>query len=557
MIASLTLVSLLACSTVQPDAAGRSAQREGDLESPLPEIDIDYRSMDDRYRDIAEEIPGFGGLFVDEGILQVYLQPDAFADIAGGDLPFGEVLRLEEMPRLQESLVTHLGEQILERADNGVVVLQGEYDYRDLLAWRKASHELVFTERDDFIGLFIFDVDESQNRVFLSLDYAFREEMGSPRDIPEGVLQEQLGRLKIPVDAVVFDSGGLMQATQTLNEDINNPPVGGIKIYKKANDGACSLGFNAVLGSTEGFVTASHCTNNQFNPDATGQLAEFEQRDDSSPPATFFMGTERYDLAAWNNTNLPPAGEPDVPNSPCYTGNYPNNGVDSYPHYDNGNSFNLTGTFIGCRRADAAFVEYNVLSTLTASNFGRYAFPPAWQVPDTFTFTLPINQNSPQYSIKLSNTQLYPKSYSQTRTDSTVYNPPHPPEPSITLIDNTSHVQKVGYATGRTIGKVRKTDADFYLRARNGLALHLGGFVVEKIGTQPRRLVALGDSGGSVFQHSSGQPQVDLLGIVVGEFRETSYPGNDSMNVSMGVATLQHIGEEMQEASSYTLRVSN
>jgi hypothetical protein len=545
---------------VQPDATGRSTQREGDLELPLPEIDIDYRSMDDRYRDIAEEIPGFGGLFVDEGILQVYLQPDAFMNVAGGDLPFGEVLRLEEMPRLQESLVTHLGEQMLERAANGVVVLQGEYDYRDLLAWRTTSHELVFTEHDDFIGLFIFDVDESQNRVVLSLDYAFREEMGLPRDIPEDVLQEQLSRLEIPVDAVIFDSGGLMQATQTLNEDINNPPIGGIKIYNKA-EGACSLGFNAILGSKEGFITASHCTNNQFNPDATGQLAEFEQRDDSSPPVTFFMGTERYDLAAWNDTNLPPANEPDVPNNPCYTGNYPNNGVDSYPHYDNGNSFNLTLPFRGCRRADAAFIEYNVLSTLTASNFGRYAFPPAWQVPDTLSFTLPINPASPNYPIRLSNTQLYPKSYSQTQTDSTIYNPPHPPEPSITLMDNTDIVQKVGYTTGRTIGRVRKTDADFYLVGgvpnQNFLVLHLGGFVVEKRGTQPRRLVAKGDSGGPVFQHFSDQPQVDLLGIVVGKFRERSNPGNDSMNVSMGVATLQHIGEEMQEASGHTLRVSN
>lgn len=521
---------------MQPDASGRSAQREGDLELPLPEIDIDYRSMDDRYRDIAEEIPGFGGLFVDEDILQVYLQPDAFMNVAGGNLPFGEVLRLEEMPRLQESLVTHLGEQILERADNGVVVLQGEYDYRDLLAWRAKAHELVFG--GNFIGLSILDVDESLNKVMLSLDYDWREELGLPRDIPEDVLQEELGRLEIPVDAVAFDYGSLMQTTQTLNMDIIPSPVGGIRIYRSDTGESCSLGFNAVLGSTKGFITASHCTKNRFNPDTPGQLAEFEQRNGVNPD--FLMGRELYDVRAWSASNPPPAS----PNIPSICGNSLGSSVTTiqWPYLNNGQPY--TGgpwSFQGCRRADAAFIRYSTQSTLQAVNFGQFAFPSPWQ--------LPLN-----YSL---DPKDYPKPYSQTRYDSTAYNPPNIPMPSITLMDNQTTVQKVGISTGRTLGTVRKVDADFYLLSGGvGVVLHLGGFIVEPFASQPKPIVLGGDSGEPVFYHQSGDSLVDLLGIVVGQFDEPAVT-NDPNHFIMGASTLQHIGEEMQDASGHTLRVSN
>jgi hypothetical protein len=160
--------------------------------------------MDDRYRDIAEDIPGFGGLFVDEGILQVYLTPDAFREVLGSDeLPYGELLRLEDMPQLQESLISHLSEQIIEGTKNGAVIREGAYDYRDLLDWRTRAHNLITSE--SFVGFSSFDVAEDHNRIVLGIDFDWRQELGLPLDIPDDILAREMEALEIPVSAVEFE----------------------------------------------------------------------------------------------------------------------------------------------------------------------------------------------------------------------------------------------------------------------------------------------------------------------------------------------------------------
>jgi hypothetical protein len=67
-------------------------------------------------------------------------------------------------------------------------------------------------------------------------------------------------------------------------------------------------------------------------------------------------------------------------------------------------------------------------------------------------------------------------------------------------------------------------------------------------------IVQLGDSGGPVFYHTAGQTNIDLVGIVVGQFSERAR-GNLNRPV-MGVSTLQHIAEELEDETGYVLWVS-
>jgi hypothetical protein len=171
-------------------------------------------SLDEEFVLLAEEVPGFGGLYLDgEGTVYVYLQ---------------------DLGRAQE--VESWGEH--------VVAIQGEYDFRDLFAWKDELRALL--PWDEVLSL---DIDEQRNRLRVGVEAevveAFQAELA-------GILRET----SIPPEAVTVEAD---EATVTLEmlTDSMQPIPAGVQI---TGNGFCTLGTNAVSNGVEGFVTNSHCT---------------------------------------------------------------------------------------------------------------------------------------------------------------------------------------------------------------------------------------------------------------------------------------------------------
>ncbi len=201
------------------------------------------RSIDDELVQIGREIPGFGGVFYDgEGRPAVYLlDPEGVGAAA----------------------VKSLG------AD--VRVLQGDYEFERLVAWRNDLRPLL-----GLPGVSFLDADEGRNRVVVGVDS-----------------QAELGRLEreiltkgIPREAVVFQEAAPFEDLATLRDKLR-PAPGGAQIA--FSNFLCTLGFNAYRGNVFGFVVNSHCTNVRGEVDGTRYF--------QSLPTSGAIGTEIADPA--------------------------------------------------------------------------------------------------------------------------------------------------------------------------------------------------------------------------------------------------------------------
>lgn len=177
-------------------------------------------SLDDEYAAMAARMPGFGGLYLDErGTTHVYLQ---------------DVTRAGEMLGLSDR----------------VVFERGDYDFRDLKAWKdQVRPELSVA------GAVFLDIDERRNRLVFGVEREaidrFTEE-----------LQRYLRDTRVPPEAVIVQAAEPIQPVALLTDTIR-PVPGGVQISVRLNSssiGFCTLGTNAVRAGVKGFITASHCT---------------------------------------------------------------------------------------------------------------------------------------------------------------------------------------------------------------------------------------------------------------------------------------------------------
>ncbi len=177
-------------------------------------------NLDDEYARMAEKVPGFGGLYVDEkGTTHVYLQ---------------DLARAGEMQGLAERVVFH----------------QGDYDYRDLYAWKNQ----VRPELNEAGAVFL-DIDERRNRLVFGVE---REAI----DKFTGELQSFLKGTRVPPEAVIVEAAEPIQPLEMLTDKIRPVPAG-VQISRPINSTSysiCTLGTNAVRFGVKGFITASHCT---------------------------------------------------------------------------------------------------------------------------------------------------------------------------------------------------------------------------------------------------------------------------------------------------------
>jgi hypothetical protein len=138
----------------------------------------------------------------------------------------------------------------------------------------------------ELAGVVFTDADENSGRLVVGI-----LDRGA-----EGLVRAQLARLGVPAESVDLVETESIHRVLTLRDEVR-PVVAGLQI--RFSQYVCSLGFNAVLGSTTGYVTAAHCSTSQGTVDGT----EYYQPLNRVPEE--FIGTEVADPAFFRGNGCP------------------------------------------------------------------------------------------------------------------------------------------------------------------------------------------------------------------------------------------------------------
>jgi hypothetical protein len=225
--------------------------------SPLWHIDVNPgETFDDALARLNEEVPGFGGLFLDEtGRLTVYL--------VGGE---------EELPLVRARLLPKLvrgGERVV--GDIPLHVLPARYRFAELKKWNDRLMGPVLS----LPGTILTDVDEASNRLRIGVENSEAAKQ----------VEAELARLGVPSEAVIIEEMEPIVMLATLRDRVR-PLEGGLQINFPGF--LCTYGFNATRAGVAGFVTNSHCTSTQGGVENTPYWQPLQNGDT-------FIGTETVD----------------------------------------------------------------------------------------------------------------------------------------------------------------------------------------------------------------------------------------------------------------------
>jgi hypothetical protein len=230
MVSLLVLLALAACD------------RAGEPMGPAPD---DARAAfalgGDGYGDptpdqltVAQQVPGFGGYFIDAaGVPTVYLTDPA------------------QRPAAEAALAGFLASFGWSASD--LQVRQADYTYLQLDAWYDAAWRQALA----LPGAIFSDIDEGANRLrFGGVDASAVANIAST-----------LSSLGVPAEAVEVVVSAPVLPVATLRDKIR-PAHGGLQIQFFASPASplvsvCTLGFNAVKDGIPSFITNSHCSNEQ------------------------------------------------------------------------------------------------------------------------------------------------------------------------------------------------------------------------------------------------------------------------------------------------------
>ncbi len=195
------------------------------------------RGLDSRFEALARDIPGFGGMFLDEEGTPTVLLVD-----------------LKQEPGARAALREELRSRGLENA--GLKVRQAKYDFRQLGQWREQASSVL-----SLPGVVSTDVDESSNRVRIGV-----------RDVAaQRRVEAELSRLGIPREAVEVEERLPATFALTTLRSHYRPLAGGLQIAF-GNNSLCTLG---LIGTRQGdysdllAITNSHCTYTQGGVEGT------------------------------------------------------------------------------------------------------------------------------------------------------------------------------------------------------------------------------------------------------------------------------------------------
>jgi hypothetical protein len=231
---------LAACSDTLP------TEPRAELHDPGYAPPSALRGLNGEFTRLAEEIPGFGGMYYgDDGKLNVF--------VAGNTTSPAALTRALETKLRGELLISAK----TAPAANEMVVHQGDYDFGQLSRWYTEMWPVLGME-----GVVFTDIDEASNRL----------RIGVEAGVSHGEIREALARFNVPVEAVnieitepivPLDGSTLQQRVQPFGGGLQlvfpNPMPGFISL--------CTLGFNILRDapgrSVDYFVTNSHCTLNR------------------------------------------------------------------------------------------------------------------------------------------------------------------------------------------------------------------------------------------------------------------------------------------------------
>ena len=244
------------------------------LSQALPDNHIP--NLDEMYADIARNVPGFAGAYVDTLTNELHVR---LVDEARG-------VQAEEA--IKPFLERHA-------ADNAIRHVHADYDFLELFEWKKSITRDILP----LAGVHAVDIDETRNRMWIGISdgiaisavQAKLKELGIPRRAVE------LGFMN-PIETAVGHPSNRVApvpatSATTLRMEVS-PTAGGILIWGEGiPEGTdCTLGFNATVRDHNGvetlaFATNSHCSNSR------GQL---DNRRYQQPATTHnLIGQEFFD----------------------------------------------------------------------------------------------------------------------------------------------------------------------------------------------------------------------------------------------------------------------
>lgn len=273
--AVLTLVVSLLSVAVASAATRPTLATDRRIAGLRPGESRQWLTIDDQFAAIAQQVPAFGGMFLDEadGVLYVHLLHPSTEVAAASEAAIAAVFKGKFDPQ------------------NKILALPGQYGFRELKDW----HDRMMADVLNLPGVVFTDIDDAKNRLAVGVE--------KPEVQP--LVEEQLARLGIPREAVNIEVTRPVEFETSLI-DQHRPLVGGLQIA--TSSGICSLGFPATRAGVRGFVTNSHCTKyigsvegtRFFQPTTLGALIGVETVD---PPFRFancpFTKLCRYSDAAF------------------------------------------------------------------------------------------------------------------------------------------------------------------------------------------------------------------------------------------------------------------
>lgn len=214
-------------------------------------------SIDDIYGRIAADVPEFGGMYIDKGILYINMTDQT------------QTLQNKALSEITQIF----GKDLL--TDYQVVIRGADYGFTQLQNWYGPFREAAFSIPE----VSSTTIDEKNNCLKVGIETLDKK----------ASLEEVIRRAGIPLEAVTIEQMARFTPDVTLN-DMIRPLLGGLKITSSA--GSCTLGFGGIRSSIWGFVTNSHCTTvmGQNNGTVFSQGGDYIGTEGSSSDPAFFSG---------------------------------------------------------------------------------------------------------------------------------------------------------------------------------------------------------------------------------------------------------------------------
>jgi hypothetical protein len=235
------------------------------------------------FHDLARDVPAFGGFFLDEsGSLVVQLTG------------------LEHRTAMQAALAPFLQRLANERGNPRarvpkILYRKADFSFAQLSAWRDRVEGPLFAIEQ----VVLVDLDERENRLFIGLadegGRAEAEALLRQLQAPSGMIRMEVIGAGLPLAGSAAGTASSDPGTCVHLQGICRPLMGGFQIAFARDGGppviVCTLGFTAFVGEQPAFVTNAHCSDDEWNFDAT----LYHQ-----PHADYRIGQEAVDPRGWS-----------------------------------------------------------------------------------------------------------------------------------------------------------------------------------------------------------------------------------------------------------------